>query len=242
MMDAELEPLAAARPSPIALLFAPDRGMEKHARAGRALPMFLFAWVAAMLLAVALAVRVDASGSTLRKLEMSGQLQGMSDRQIAEETRNAERVFQVTSIAKGAVGAPLDLGLACLGLLSLSWFLRGRLRGSALLPVAAATLMPGAIADLLDAVAAFRHQTLPPEGSPLSPRSLAAVVDLLGHPIVQPWSKLGVALDFYSFWAALMMGFGVVAVGQLPRTRALTGTLVGWVCWRLLTQVAVGGP
>src|SRR6185369_14585855 len=57
-------------PSPFALLFAPDRGMDRQARVGRARWHLVFAWLSAILLAAALAIRVDGKGSTLRKLEM----------------------------------------------------------------------------------------------------------------------------------------------------------------------------
>ena len=229
-----------AAPSPFALLFAPDRGMEPHARMGRAIRIFVFAWLCSILLGAALAYRVDARGSTLRKLEESGQLQTMSDRQIADETRSAERLFQVSKIAKGVVGAPVQLGLACVALLFLCWFFRGRVRGSAVAPVAAATLLPGALADLVDAVSAFRHVAMPPEGVPLLPRSLSTILGAAGHPLIGPQLKLGNALDFVSLWAAVMMGFGVAAVGRVPKARALIGTLVAWTCYRLLTHVAGG--
>jgi hypothetical protein len=229
------------RPSPFALLFAPDRAMDRQARVGRTLRILLFAWVCSMLLATALAVRVSAGSSTLRKLEQSGELKSMSDRQVSDETRKAERVVQVVSIAKGALGPPLWLGLGSLALLGLCWFLRGRVKARAVAPVAAATLLPGAIADLLDAASAFQHAAIPPDGMPLAPRTLSALLLLVGHPISAPWDKLGNALDFYSLWASVMMAFGVAAAGHVPTKRALVGTLIAWLCYRLLTQVAIGG-
>ena len=245
-MNAAIEaeaPAAAADqpPSPLALLFAPDRGMDRQARVGRGRWYLLFAWACALLLAVALAYRVDAASSTLRKLEMGGQLQSMSDRQLADETRNAERIFQVTSIAKGVALVPVQLGLSCLALLGLCWFFRGRVKGSGVVPVAAATLLPGAIAALLDAGSVVRHAMVPPEGTALVPRTLGAILPLVGHPLAEPWSKLGNAVDFFSLWTAVMMAYGVAAVGQVPRRTALIGTLIAWVCYRLLTQVAAGG-
>jgi hypothetical protein len=234
-------PAGDERPSALALLFAPDRAMERQAKVGRARWFLAFAWVCALLLGAALALRVDAAGSTLRKLETSGQLQGMSERQIADETHNAERLFEVVSVARGVVGVPLGLGLSCLALVGLGWFFRGRLKGSAVAPVAAAALLPGACADLLDAVSAFRHAALPPDGVPLSPRTLSAVLALSGRPLPEPWIKLGNALDFFSLWAAIMMAFGLVAAGQVPRRTAIVGTLIAWVCYRLLTQIAAGG-
>src|SRR5688500_16417779 len=96
------------RISPPVLLFAPDRAMAAQARSGRVLWIFLFAWTCSILLGAALAYRVDARSATLKKLEQSGQLATMSERQIADETRSGERVSQVTSIAKGVVGVPLQ--------------------------------------------------------------------------------------------------------------------------------------
>jgi hypothetical protein len=131
--------------------------------------------------------------------------------------------------------------MACLAALILVWFFRGRVKGSAVVPVAAATMLPGALADLLDAAVAFRHAALPPDGVPLAPRTLGAVLPLLGRSLMEPWSKLAGALDFFSLWAAVMMAYGVVAVGQVPRRTALVGTVVAWVCYQLLTHVAARG-
>lgn len=231
---------ADALRSPFAVLFAPDRAMERQAKVGRARWFFLFAWLCSLLLAGALAYRVDARSSTLRRLEKSGELKTMSDRQIADETRRAERVFVVATVAKGAVGAPVRLGLTCVSILALCWFFRGRVKGSAVVPVAATVLTPTAIADLIDAVTAFRHATLPPEGAALAPRSLSAILMLLDRPLMPPWIKLGNALDFFSLWSAAMLAYGLVAVGQVPRRNAIIGTLMAWACYRLLTSVATG--
>jgi hypothetical protein len=229
------------RPSPLAVLFAPDRGMQRQARVGRILWFFLFAWLCSILLGAALAYRVDAKSSTLKELEKSGQLPTMSDRQVADETRKAESVAQVVSVAKGVVATPVQLGLTCLALVALCWFFRGRVKGSAVGPVAAATLLPSGIADLVDAVSAFRHAALPPQGIPLAPRSLSAILSAFGHAPTGPWLKLGNALDFFSLWTALLLAFGLTAAGRVPKNRAIVGTLVAWACFRLLTTVAIGG-
>lgn len=215
--------------------------MERQAKIGRAVVILLFVWACSVLLAGTLAIRVDAGDATLSQLEMSGGLKNMSDRQIAEETTKAERIFKVMSIAKGVFAPLLNLGLGCLALLVLIWFFRGRVDKRAVAPVAAATLLPGGFADLIDAAAAFQHSAIPAEGVPLAPRDLNAVLTLVGHPLAEPWTKLGGVLDFYSFWAAVLMAYGVAAAGQVPRKRALIGTFVAWVCFRLLTKVAIGG-
>jgi hypothetical protein len=228
------------RPSPVTLLFAPDVGMHSQARVGRTLGLLLVAWTCSMLLASALALRVDATSSTLRNLEQSGELKGMSDRQIADETRKSERMFQVVSLAKGALLPPVQVGLQCLAVVGLCWFLRGRLKGRAVAPVAAAAMLPGSLADLVDSISAFRYVSMPPDGAALAPRTLGQLLQLAGHPIAQTWAKLGNVVDFYSLWAAWMMAFGLAAAGQLPKRRALAATIIGWVCYRLVTRVAIG--
>ena len=240
--ETELPPVTA-RSVPLALLalVAPDTGMDRQAKLGGVKFSFLIAFVCSILAGVTQAWRVDARAATLQKLEKQGQLQNMSDRQIEDETRNAERVFQVTRIAGAAADAPLQLGLTCLAVLGLGWFLKGRIKGSAVAPVAAATLLPGAIASLLDAVAAFRHPSLPLQGAQLAPRTISELFAVFGHPLMGPWLKLGNTFDFFSLWAALMLGYGVASAGQLPVKRALIGTMVAWVCLRLLTRVAGGG-
>lgn len=241
--EAPIETPEGSEPrSSLPALLASERAMEGHARVGRARWFFLFAWLCSILLGAAVAARVDARSETLQKLEMTGQLRGMSDRQIEDETRAAERVSQVASVAKGVVAAPLQLGLACAALLVMCWFFRGRVKGRAVVPVAAVSLVPGAIANLLDAVAAIRHATLPPSGALLSPRTLSAVLALVGRPLSEPGVRFGHALDFFSLWAAVLLGYGVAVVGQIKKRNALAGTLIAWVCYRLLTNVAAGGP
>lgn len=228
-------------PSAVALLVAPDRVMALQARLGRARGPLALAWLAAIALAAALAARVDTLASTLAKLDRAGQLASMSDRQVAEEAVQAARAFQVAAIAKAVVGPPVALGLACLAIVVLAWFLRARLDGAAVVPVAGASLLPGVVADALDAVTAFRHAAIAPTSVELSPRTLSAIVAAAGHPLGGAAAKLGAALDVFSLWSALILAFGVVAATKAPRARAVVVTLVAWACLRLLTRVALGG-
>lgn len=215
--------------------------MERQARTGGVRLPFLIAFVCALFAAFAQAYRVDSTAPTLKRLEQAGQLQTMSERQIADETRNANRLFQVARVGQGLLEAPLSLGLGSLSVLGLVWFLRGKVKGRAVVPVAAAALVPGAIASLLDGLSALRQAALPPQGATLSPRNLSLVLAALGHPLLPPWVKLGNALDFFSLWGAVLLGYGVAAAGEIPVRRALIATLVGWSCVRLLGSVAMGG-
>lgn len=239
--EAEL-PLGEKRSLPPALfaLAAPEEGMARQAKVGKwGLPL-LIAFVCSALAGSMQAIRVDAHDSTMQKMEMMGQLQTMSDRQIQEETTQAERIAQVKHVAIGVLQAPILMLLTALAVVALCWFLRGKISGRAVMPVAAAVLLPGAIANLLDGIAAFQHAMLPPDGVPLAPRNLNALLLAVGHPLMPPWVKLGNALDFFSLWAAVLLGYGVAATGNIPVKRALIGTLVAWVAFRLLTNVAGG--
>jgi hypothetical protein len=239
--EADLPAAGRSVPPALVALVAPDAGMERQARAGGVRLPFLIALVCALLAGGAHSLRVDGKDATLQRLEKQGGLQNMSDRQIEDETRTAERIFVVSRVAGGAFEAPLQLGLTCLAVLGLGWFLKGRVKGSAVAPVAAATLLPGALANLLDAVGALQHAVLPPGPAQLSPRNLSGIFAVLGNPLMGSWLKLGNAMDFFSLWAALMLAYGVAYAGRVPLKRAMWGTMIGWVCVRLLTQVATGG-
>jgi hypothetical protein len=227
-------------PPALAALAAPDSGMERQALTGKMRLPFLVAFVSALLLAFAQAYRVDSHDATVKKMEQSGQIQSVSDKQFDDEVKNANRIYQVVRVAQGAAAAPVGLLLGSLGLIIVIWFARGKIRGSAVFPVVAAAMLPNAIADLLDAVSAFNHATLLPQGAVLAPRSVSALLAVFGHPIAEPWVKLGNAFDFFSLWGAVMLGFGAAAAGGLPARRALVFTLAGWLVWRLLTNVAGG--
>src|SRR5438105_9011679 len=135
--------------------------MEKQARVGGARLAFVIAFACSLLAAFAQASRVDARGATVQKLEQAGTLAAMSDKQFEDETRNAERLYQVGRVAWGALETPAFLLLGGLAVVALVWFSRGKIKGRAVFPVAAAALLPSAIANLLDAVAAFSHAALP---------------------------------------------------------------------------------
>ena len=239
--EVEAQPRRRSIPPAVIALLAPDLGMERQARVGGVKLSLIVAMACALFAGGALALRVNASSATLKKLEQAGTLTTMSERQIEDETRNAERLFTVTKLGGALFQAPVGLGLAALATVLLGWFLKGRVRGSAVGPVAAATLLPAAVANLLAGVSTLRHDWIAPDATALVPTTVADIAAALGHPLVGWAAKLGGAFDLFSLWSALLLGFGVAAAAGIPVRRAVTGTLVAWLCWRLLTHVAVGG-
>jgi Yip1-like protein len=229
-------------PAAAVALVAPDVGMERVARTGRVRGPLLIAIACALLSAGAGVLRVDAKDQTLRALDKEGQLQTTSDRQVEDSTKSAERVYFVKRVASALVVPPLQLGLLCVGIFGLAWFFRGRTEGRAVPPVAAAALLPLAVGNFLEAIATYQHAAIAPDGpSPLSRTFADFWTSLAAHPGPAPLMKLLSVFDVFSFWSALLVGFGVAVAAQLPRRRALTGTLAAWLCLRLVTQVAMGG-
>ncbi|HYY52224.1 MAG TPA: signal peptidase II [Myxococcales bacterium] len=239
--EAELPQPARGAPPALVALFAPDSGMERQARVGKAGLAVAIALACSLFAAFGHALRVDARSATLQKLDAAGQLTSMSDRAIEDETRNAERLFQVMRVAWGALETPVLLLLGALAVVVLVWFLRGRVKGRAVFPVAAAVLLPGAIANLLDGITALRHESLPAGPALLTPRNVSAIFAAFGHTLSGAALKLGNVVDFFSLWAAVLMAFGVAAAGDVPAKRALIGTLCAWLCLRLVVSVAMGG-
>jgi hypothetical protein len=227
-------------PPALVALVAPDAGMERQAKTGGVKLAFLIAFVAALLSAFAQSSKVSLRTETLAKLDTDGKLATMSEKQVDDEVQSAERLSQVTKVAWGVLEAPLFLLGTGLATVALIWFLKGKIKGSAVFPVAAAAMLPNALGDLLDAGTALTRTALGATAT-LAPRSLSLAMAALGHPLSGPALKLGNALDFFSLWGAVLLGFGVAAAGEMPHKRAVIGTLVAWICFRLLTQVAAGG-
>jgi len=238
--EAEL-PQPRQVPPALSALAAPQSGMERQAKVGGAKLAFLIAFACSLLTAFAQASRIDARSATLQKLEKAGTLQTMSEKQLDDEVKNAERLAEVGRVAWGVVEAPVFLLLGALAVVILIWFARGKVKARAVFPIAAAALLPGAVANLLDAITALERNSLPVTGATLAPRNLSDVLSVFGHTLQAPWVKLGNAFDFFSLWAAFMLAYGIAAAGDVPPRRALVFTLVGWVSWRLLTNVAMGG-
>jgi Yip1 domain len=228
-------------PAQLVALVAPDVGMERVSRLGRARWPLLFAMVCSLLMGGAEAYRVDASQATLKELEDAGTLKNMSDKQIEDQTKGAERAFIVKRIAFSAIKAPLLLLGSLIGLYVLSWFLRGRANGGSMLAVAGAALLPHAFADLLSAGSAFLHSQIAPTHPQLIPRTLGDLLTAAGLELGPAMTKLGGVFDFFSLWAALLLAFGFAPAAQIPRGKAIFAVLFAWLLWRLLTQVALGG-
>ncbi len=225
-------------PAPLVALLAPDVGMPRVARESKARWALLFAMVCALSLSGMQAMRVDAHAETLQELEMTGQLKDMSDRQVEDQAKAADRKFIVKTVAASIFRPPLLCLVYLVSLYILAWFLRGRSQGGQMSAVAGAALIPSAVSDLLSAGAVWMHSTIETHGPPLIPRTLNQILAHFGHSISGPLAPLGNALDLFSLWSALLLGFGLATAANLSRRSAVIASLVAWTLWRLLLACA----
>src|SRR5207248_11151013 len=103
--------------------------MERQAKVGKAGLAVAIAIACSLFAAFGHSMRVDAQSATLQKLDAAGQLASMSDRAIEDETRNAERLFQMMRVAWGALETRAFLLLGALAGVVLRGFLRGKAPG-----------------------------------------------------------------------------------------------------------------
>lgn len=227
-------------PPSLEALVAPEAGMSRQARVGGVLLPLGLAMLFALSAGLSAAVRVNAREATLQELETSGQLATMSDRAIDDAQKAAEQTFVVKRIALAIAAPPAWLLLLALGVLIVGWFAKGRtnqLKLSAVFPVAAAGLLPFAIADLLETGSTLQRATLSSAPAPLLTSTLTQMAEALGHPIVGAAGKILSAVDVFSLWSAVLVAFGVAAASNIPTRRALVFTLIGWFAFRLIRTV-----
>ncbi|MBS2025998.1 MAG: YIP1 family protein, partial [Deltaproteobacteria bacterium] len=232
-VTAKPKPPLSDRMPQLPALVAPGAGMEKVARLGRVRWPLLIAVVCSLTFGIAEAVRVDAHESVLTQAEMTGQLKTMSDRQIDEQVKGEQRSFTVKRIGISLVSSFMLFLAYLAGAYVLSWFFRGRSKYENMAPVAAVALLPFAIADVLNAIAVFRSAAIDPEHKDYIPRTLGDILGAIGVQAGPAMTRLAGAFDFFSLWAALLLAYGLVTAANLPRRRALIGTIAAWVCWRL---------
>jgi hypothetical protein len=188
-------------------------------------------WVAPLLLLVlsvcasgtAFALRWNAASSVVQGLQMSGQLERMSESEIADEIQTSTRKALVGGIAKGVFVMPMLAVLLAALLWFCAWLFDTPAPFGRLLSVAAMALLPIALYHLIFTVCVLaQHELSLDRVGELVPSSLA-VLDGLSPKLKR---VLG-AVDFFNLWMMLLLGLGFAAATGMRRGRALllSGTL-----------------
>jgi Yip1 domain len=215
------------------VLTNPAEGVPAAIEARSALWPVVFLSLATAFAGASFAVRWDAGPSTIKRLEMSGELKGMPEADLLDQIQQAERLKLVTSIAGGFIlPALMVLGIA-LVLALLAWLLGKRGSFNAFFTAAAVGTLPLALAKFLYGLIALVQTSLSEDrAAMLLPSSLASVI----HAQSPKLMRLLSSLDFFHLWAALLVGLGFAAVVGMRRRQ---GLLVGAVLF--LAQLGVFG-
>jgi hypothetical protein len=215
------------------VLTNPAEGVPAAIEARRALWPVVLLSLATAFAGASFAVRWNAAPSIIQGLEMSGQLKGMPEADLADQIQQAQRLKLVTSIAGGLVLPVLMvLGIAVV-LAVLAWLLGKKGAFNAFFTAAAVGMLPLALARFLYGLVALMQSSLREDrAATLLPSSLS----LLFHPQSPKVMRILSSVDFFTLWAALLIGVGFAAVVGMRRRQ---GLLVGAALF--LAQVGVIG-
>lgn len=200
------------------VLTDPAAGIPAAIDGRRALWPVLLLSVATAFGGACFALRWNAAPSIVRGLESSGQLKGMPEADIADQIQQAQRLKLVTSIAGGLlVPALVVLGIA-VALALLAWLLGKKGSFNAFFTAAAVGMLPVALGRFLYGLMALVQTSLSEDrADTLLPSSLAAVF----HAQSPKLMRLLSSLDFFTLWAALLVGIGFAAVVGMRRRQGL---------------------
>jgi Yip1 domain len=206
------------------VLTNPAEGVPAAIEARKALWPVVFLSLATAFGGAAFALRWNAAPSIISGLEMSGQLKGMPEADLADQIQQAQRLMLVKKIAGGLFGPVLlVLGIA-LVLALLAWLLGKKGSFNAFFTAAAVGLLPLALARFLYGLVALVQTSLTEDREDtLLPSALSFVF----HPKSPKLMLFLSSLNFFHLWAALLVGIGFAAVvGMRRRQGLLVGALL----------------
>jgi hypothetical protein len=215
------------------VLTNPTEGVPAAVEGRRALWPVVLLTLATAFAGASFAVRWNAAPSIIKGLEMAGQLKGMPEADLSDKIQQAERLKLVTAIAGGLVVPALTvLGIAVV-LALLAWLLGKKGSFKSFYTAAAVGMLPIALSRFLYGLVALVQSSVSEEReASLLPSSLGAVFHAQSPKVMRLLSSL----DFFSLWAALLIGMAFAAVVGMRRRQGL------WVGAALfLAQLSVFG-
>ena len=223
----------------LATFLAPERALPAAERASP-WPPLLVATALSLLLAAALAPRIDYAAGALAELDKDPQATALlSPHDRTAKLEQAAKVGAFLAYAKALALPALRAGGVALAL-ALGFWLAGT--PAALLGafrVASYGLLPLALRDLLSLPAALRAKDLPPGAAGgLFPSALARLLSPAAPP---PLVHLAEGLDLFALWAVVLLALGMAEVAGASRRRALGVLLALWVFYLLGARVALPG-
>lgn len=175
------------------------------------------------------ASRWDAAAEVIPQLERAGELQKMTEQELADKIQVSRRLRLVAGIAKGVFLPPVALLLIALVLELSAWLFGKQTSFSKFFSVASLSLLPVALFHLLFGLCALRQFSVTDAQIPyILPSSLAAAFPGLG-PVFQ---RMLSGIDLFNIWSAVLLGLGFSSASGMQRGRAIAlglGLYAGYV-------------
>jgi hypothetical protein len=170
----------------------------------------------------AFALRWNASPAVIQQLQMTGELEKLTESEIAEKIQTASRTALVAGIAKGVFVMPLQTLLLAVVLWVCAWLFDRSSPFGRLMSAAALAMLPIALYHLVFTVCALSQYSLSEaQVQSLVPSSLAS---LEGLSVKLQRVLRGV--DFFNLWSAVLLGLGFSSATGMSKGRSVTLCLV----------------
>jgi hypothetical protein len=186
--------------------------------------------------AVAFANRLDASAVVLPRMEAAGELGKASEREVAEEIEQTQRIALVAGVAKATFGMPLAVLAIAVALKFVSWLLGKKALFGACFTSAAMAMLPVALFFLLSAAIALRQDVVVPEQ-----QLIASSVGQFFGSEAPGLSRALNAIDFFNLWAAALLGLGFAAATRMSVWRAVGVCLFLYALFAAAVMVGLPG-
>lgn len=197
------------------------------------LPLLLVA-LAVTFSQVSYALQLDTGRTVIPQLARGGDLQKISEREIADKVQQAQRVALVLGVAKGVAAVPLAILFLALALKLAAWIFVRPVPFAAAFTIAAVGALPIAVYHLVYATALWQQDFV-------TVRSAEALVpSSLAHwkPMTGAAKRALLAVDFFNLWSALLVGLGL---GKAMGVRAWKGALLGLFLYLLFAAAFLVG-
>ena len=176
---------------------------------------------------IAFSLRWDAGSAVVRRLQMTGQLERMTENEVTEEIQTTTRKAMVGGVAKGVFVMPLLTLLLAVALWVAAWLLEQKAPFERLLSAAALAMLPIALFHAVFTLCALaQHSLSEARVADLVPSSLAVL-----HPASVVVGRALRGVDFFNLWSVALLGLGFSAATGMRKGRALLVCAVLYVLY-----------
>lgn len=164
------------------------------------------------------ALRWDANAEVVQQLQSAGQLDRMTESELAEAIQAAPRKTLVLGVLAGVVGRPLQTLLITAILWVCAWLFDRKAAFGRLLTAVALAMLPVALYHLIYTLCMLAQPALlsAARAQELVPSSLAALQGL--SPKMERVLR---GVDFFNLWSVGLLGLGFSAATGMSRGRAV---------------------